>query len=62
MDQPDQLKVNATVVELVQQRDFAQNRCVEMRIQLEQLAAKVKELEAPKPKKSRKAKETPNAE
>ncbi len=45
MGQPDQLKINATIAELVQQRDMALNRCVEMRIQIETLAAKVKELE-----------------
>ena len=56
----DQLKVNVTIAELVQQRDMALGRCVEMRIQLStdaaanaekiaSLEAKVKELEAPKP-------------
>ncbi len=49
MDQLETLKVNATVAELVQQRDMTLNRCVEMRIQIETLAAKVKELENAKP-------------
>jgi hypothetical protein len=56
MDKTEQLKVNATVAELVQQRDMALNRCVEMRIQVEELAVKVKELETPKPKKVKNAK------
>ncbi len=57
-----QLRVNAAIAELVQQRDMALNRCVEMRVlreteaaaakaQIEALTAKVKELEVPKPKK-----------
>lgn len=45
----DQLKVNATIAELVQQRDMALGRCVEMRIQIETLAAQLKEKDDAKP-------------
>ena len=34
MDQAETLKVNATISELVNQRDMALNGCVEMRIQI----------------------------